>query len=646
VEITPAVSVRLADRDVTGEVQRYLSLLSSERQQDLRRMTIRTTGTGARELYVSYISEVPIWKTTYRFVLPSKAGDEPLLQGWAIVDNTVGQDWDNVQLSLVSGAPQSFIEQLSQPYYSRRPVVPLPQNAQLTPQTHESGMVGGVGALSGTVTDSSGAAIPGAQLKLLDSSGAVVAARTTDSQGKYEFGDVAGGDYRLEAASLGFKKTVIPALPLGGGQESTQNLTLQVGTSAQEIVVRASAPEIETESSETSTARTGNVGTGSELGGATGGGNYEGNLALSSGASGGMRPPSSIIAGLGAPPPMLIDEARRKMEAAAKGVDLGDLFEYKLKDRVTIHKNESALVPIVQTHVKAEKVSLWNDSLGSDRPLRALWLSNTSGLTLDGGSFSVIEDDTFAGEGLFDSIKPGERRLVSYAGDLGVRVDKTAENNSEPVTRVQIARGMMVQTNELRQETTYTVRDDDTTPRTVVIEHPLRVGWKLAAGGPKPEETTSNMYRFEMSLQPKQTTTLDVRESRPMRVTYALSNMNSDLIALLVRQKSINPDMQEALQKIVAQKARVAALQDQIDKKNGDRQSIFDDQQRLRENLKALKGGSEEKTLTERYVQKLNDEETELATLKKESDELTEQQDKAQQELNAMIDNLSMDATL
>src|SRR3984957_5689483 len=125
VELTPAVSVRLAESDVSGEVSRHLGLLSSVRQQDIRRMTIDTTGTGDRQLYVSYISEVPVWKTTYRIVLPSKSGESPLLQGWAIVDNTVGEDWDNVELSLVAGAPQSFIQQLSQPLYGRRPVVPL-----------------------------------------------------------------------------------------------------------------------------------------------------------------------------------------------------------------------------------------------------------------------------------------------------------------------------------------------------------------------------------------------------------------------------------------------------------------------------------------------------------------------------------------
>ena len=71
-------------------------------------MTISTTGTGARDLLISYVSEVPVWKATYRLVLPSATETRrPLLQGWAIVDNTVGEDWDNVQLSLVAGAPQS-----------------------------------------------------------------------------------------------------------------------------------------------------------------------------------------------------------------------------------------------------------------------------------------------------------------------------------------------------------------------------------------------------------------------------------------------------------------------------------------------------------------------------------------------------------
>src|SRR4029077_14618641 len=61
-----------------------------------------------------------------------------LLQGWAVVDNTIGEDWKDVQLSLVAGAPQSFIQNMSQPLYARRPVVPLPESVMLMPQSHQA----------------------------------------------------------------------------------------------------------------------------------------------------------------------------------------------------------------------------------------------------------------------------------------------------------------------------------------------------------------------------------------------------------------------------------------------------------------------------------------------------------------------------
>jgi hypothetical protein len=166
VDLNPATSVRILDHDLQVEVGKYLGLVASARDQDVRRMTISTAGNGERNLYVSYISEVPIWKTTYRIVLPTKAEKKPLLQGWAIVDNTVGEDWTDVELSLVAGAPHSFIQQLSEPYYGRRPVVPLPESVQLSPQTHSASLTGGNGRLSGVVNDASGAIVSRCKRKI------------------------------------------------------------------------------------------------------------------------------------------------------------------------------------------------------------------------------------------------------------------------------------------------------------------------------------------------------------------------------------------------------------------------------------------------------------------------------------------------
>jgi hypothetical protein len=638
VEITPAVTVRVAERGVTQKVSQYLSLLASVRQQELRRLTVATAGTGDRQLYVSYISEVPIWKTTYRIVLPSKAGDEPLLQGWAIVDNTIGEDWNNVELSLVAGAPQSFIQQLSQPYYVRRPVVALPGSAQVSPQTHEGAMLGGSAGLSGAVLDQSGGIIAGAHVTLTSASGESAGSTTTDNLGRYSFGDLPAANYALRVESRGFQTTLVQGLSMGGGRAVTQNVTLRPGAQTQTITVTAEAPSINTSNAEVGAVRGANVGSGAELGGA----------GLLGGLGGGLLMQPARAVPPPPPPPLAnsseISQAREQMASVAEGTDLGDLFQYKLKDHVTIHKNESALVPILQAHVRAEKVSLWNASEGSPRPLRALWITNADALTLDGGSFSVLEDETFAGEGLTDSIKPGEKRLVSYAIDLGVRVDKKVEGTPQRVTHVRIVRGEMVQTSEMRQKTVYTIRNDDTTSREVLIEHPLRAGWLIAESGPQPAETTSNLDRFRVSVNAKATETLELNESQPIEARFALTNLTSDQITVFLQQKSITPAVEAAFRKIVEQKSQVDALDAEVSRRD-EKGKIFDDQQRLRENLKALKGSQEERALTQRYTQQLADQETRLETLNRESADLQAKSDQAQKGLDDLIQNLDLDAS-
>ncbi|HEX6880777.1 MAG TPA: hypothetical protein VF135_10465, partial [Terriglobales bacterium] len=90
-DLTPLTSVRIVEQDLNREVGRYLNLIGTSRAKDLRTMDIATTGKGERNIVVSYISEVPVWKSTYRIVMPKDGKQQPLLQGWAIVDNTIGE---------------------------------------------------------------------------------------------------------------------------------------------------------------------------------------------------------------------------------------------------------------------------------------------------------------------------------------------------------------------------------------------------------------------------------------------------------------------------------------------------------------------------------------------------------------------------
>ena len=630
VDLNPTTSVRIIEKDLETEVGRYLSLIASSRDQDVRRMTISTAGNGERNLYVSYISEVPIWKTTYRIVLPTKAEKKPLLQGWAIVDNTVGEDWNDVELSLVAGAPHSFIQQLSEPFYGRRPVVPLPDSVQLSPQTHAATLSGGNGRLSGMVIDPSGAAVGGANVTLQDENGATVAQTSTDSNGNYAFSSLAPGAYRVQTQRQGFKTSVIAGLNVSPG-ENEANATLQVGASAESVMVTAEANSLQTTDGMVSGKRLSVVANRPHVGVGAGYG---------SGAGGGVMPPP--------PPPMSptsIEEARAMGEAVASGQELGDLFEYKLKDKVTLKKNQSALVPVAQTEIEAEKVSLWSGTTGSGRPLRGLWLKNTSALTLDGGSFSVLENEVFAGEGLTDPIKPGERRLLSYATDLGLLVD--AQHNGQPqrVTLAKISKGTLTQVSRLQERTIYTVRNQDNAARTLVIEHPARVEWSLTKGAKEPEEKAAGTYRFRLDVAAKATASLPVDEIRTLSTSYVVSDLGPDQVELFVKQGTINGEMAAALKRIIDQKAVVAKLEEEMEDRQKDIDRIVEDQGRLRENMKALRGSAEEKALLQRYTKQLDEQETELETLRKKIRDTEAERDKANEELERMIGELQLEVT-
>jgi hypothetical protein len=633
VDLNPSTSVRILDHDLQVEVGRYLGLVAAARDQDVRRMTISTTGSGERNLYVSYISEVPIWKTTYRIVLPSKADKKPLLQGWAIVDNTVGEDWNNVELSLVAGAPHSFIQQLSEPYYGRRPVVALPENVQLAPQTHAATLVGGNGRLSGQVTDPTGGAVAGTNVRLLDENGTPVANTFTDSMGNYSFSSLPTGSYRLELEKTGFNKNMISQLNVAPG-ENQFNSQLQVGSVAQTVTVSADATTVATESSEMageagrlSVANRPRVRTGFAAG--------EGG-----GVGGGM-----FHAGVAAPSAGNLEMAREMSAAAASGQGLGDLFEYKLKDRVTLKKNQSALVPIAQTDIIADKVSLWSSTANSGRPLRALWLNNTSTLTLDGGSFSVLENEVFAGEGLTDPIKPGEKRLLSYATDLGLLVEMQKSGEPQHVTRVKIAKGVMTQTSELHERTVYTVRNQEDSSRVLVIEQPARYDAVLAKGSKEPDERAPGIYRFKLDVPAKATASLPVEEVRVLQSNFQLADLDESQIAVFSKNGSITPDIAQTLQKIAAQKAVVSKLEQDMEDRQKDIDRIVADQARLRENMKALKGSSEEKALLQRYTGELDQQETQLESLRKNIQSTEAQRDKANDELEDMIANIQLEST-
>src|SRR5262249_38581024 len=152
------------------------------------------------------------------------------------------------------------------------------------------------------------------------------------------------------------------------------------------------------------------------------------------------------------------------------------------------------------------------------------------------------------------------------------------------VTCFTAQHGVIVEHREQRTRRVYTVRNNDTTPRTVIIEHPIRAGWTLVGGVP-PAETSAAAYRFRLPVAAKRTATLSIEEKQPGEDSYEVSTLTDNQVKFFVRDAGGDENIRRVLAPIVALKARVAALAAALSDRAAEIEQITADELRTRENL-------------------------------------------------------------
>jgi hypothetical protein len=226
-----------------------------------------------------------------------------------------------------------------------------------------------------------------------------------------------------------------------------------------------------------------------------------------------------------------------------------------------------------------------------------------------------------------------------------MQVVAKAEGTPQKITNVRITRGVLVRIVESRQRVEYTVRNEDTAARTLILEHPVLPGWTLSPSTTAmPEEESATAYRFRIEVPSKETKTFTVEASRADTTQFALTNLNPSTLEVFIKGSTLTPEMEQAMRRILAQKDAIAKLDADLKTKESAIAEIVQDQDRLRENMKSLKGTPEEKSLAQRYTGELNDQETQLAELRKEHAALQASRKQAQQELDSTIENLNIGA--
>ncbi len=281
--------------------------------------------------------------------------------------------------------------------------------------------------------------------------------------------------------------------------------------------------------------------------------------------------------------------------------------------------------------------------------MSAVYLTNTTGLTLEGGPITVIESGTYSGEALTTRIKAGEKRFITYAVDVGCRVETKTEEENQAAYQSEIINGELRIHYKQSKTTTYILTNVNSQAKTVYLEHPIdkdgNIDWKLV-NTPAPVETTESYRRFKEVIAANSTTEFKVTEELPDRDTYALTNVTPDNITIWVRDKYLTAEMKKALDEILEIKAKTSTLNKQIQEKQEAVRSLTQEQARMRENLKVLGKSEEEKKLLTRYVNKIAESEDQIEKIKQQEAGLIEQRNNIQRQLDEKIRTLAFNHTL
>jgi hypothetical protein len=527
-------TLSFVDERIQKEFQQALGLLAGSADDRKRQLVLRFDGKSKRTVRVGYVTESPVWKVSYRVLLgdadlAGKGDTDPFLQGWALVENTTDEDWTNVKLSLVSGRPVSFIQDLYQPLYVPRPTV---------------------------APDFIGSPMP-------------------------QFSEVAIDSL---SESLSLNRPVAPN-----------------GRSA---------------------------GRGGGFGGGGGG---------MGGGFGGAGAPSAKM-DASAPVALNFMEMRESVASQASGETAGELFRYDIAALVNLPRQQAAMIPIVTEPIKAKKISIYNANTNAIYPMNGVSLTNSTSLFLKAGPATFFDSGTYAGDGRLPDMPAKSNRVITYALDQAVRVDRGNAQGSSTEVDVNIARGVMIIQRRELLEQPYSIKNEGSAVKSVWIEHPRDDNYTLVA--PKePQEKTTGFLRFEVDAPAGKTTALTVKTQRLVSEEVGLLDGGLDRLSTYSNKPTgVSPAVKAILAKVLALRQQVQTLQSQLAERQAELDAVGVDQDRIRKNMAAL---DKSDSLYKRYVNELEMQENTLVAVRKTMAELRTKLGTAERDLRAFISEQS-----
>jgi hypothetical protein len=352
------------------------------------------------------------------------------------------------------------------------------------------------------------------------------------------------------------------------------------------------------------------------------------------GGRGGGGQPGRVAAAPAPPPPPPPTLAFPQVQAT----QVEDFFEYRFPFPVQLASRQSALLPFVQKPINIERLSIFNPRTDRGNAQLGARIENNTDTPFEAGPVTFFESGRYAGEAVLAYLPRSERRLISYGIDHDLQIATRTQSQPETSTRLTVSRGVAVLYMESVATTVYEVRNKGTQKKTLVVEHPRVSGRELR--NVKATETTDNFYRFTLALTPGQQTSLAVPEVVSRQTSVTLQTLTRNQLALFTGSQT-PPAIRTRLGEIVTLKEQIAALESELQTTRARIDTLYRDQERLRENVKALGDSREEQDLRKRYLEQLTRQEDELDAARARSDAISKQMTNAQSQLSDMISTLS-----
>ncbi|MBI3857166.1 MAG: DUF4139 domain-containing protein [Planctomycetes bacterium] len=517
IDLLEAQSVKLLDEGLQKDLARVLDIHLKAKHADRKSVVLNATGNGDRTLRVGYIIETPIWKTSYRLLFADN--EKPLLQGWAILENTTDEDWDQVDVSFVAGSPMSFVMDLYTAYYPQRAEIPVGVTAAPRPEPM-------------ALRDKAAAAPP--------APGAAFGGRM---RGAAEKKDATAGADRELGEGL-------------ARREMRKNLA---------------------------------------------------------------------------------EELENAVAPAVAGVEVGDIFAYQAKEKVSVKRGQAALVPILSERVDGGERILFYRGAVSAKPMNAYYFKNSTALTLEAGPVTVFDGSTCVGEGLMRKVlKKDMRDMIPFAVEAGVSIDRKINQRSDPVTRGSIANGVLSLTYTQNYESVYSIKSQIGKDTVLYLDHPKTANFKLAEPA-KSEEEIDGHYRFKLEVKAGQTVELKVRETMPALSQVSLLGTPAETIRFHLQQRYLSEAAKAMLTQLITTQGEINRLRQRENDLNGERARITEDENRVRQNLQALRDTPAELERRKKYLETIDKSEARLDQIRDEQKLAASQRQQLEGELSKKV---------